>query len=254
MQFEPHEICSSDDLSMVLSRTNRAREYDTNVRSLVSTIKQQWYNLARNLHPIWSEQLYRELGFASWTHYTREVFNEPVQTINNFVMPYRNLLQSGVDPARVCDVPMAHINELAAIARANGGNLSDEIIELAKASRSRQGSIAYREVLDAERDRLGIESPREVRVQCEQSLHNLWLAAIKIIAKREKSTEPHSKHASMLLEQMLMEFIISPEALKYSTRDEIIGLLENLKLPEEDGPVLCEAEFVDPSDLRTLHE
>lgn len=224
-------------------RQSRAKEYDSAVRSLVSTIKQQWYNLARNLHPIWSEQLYRELGFTSWTQYTREVFDEPVQTINNFVMPYRNLLQSGVDPARVADVPMAHVNELAAIARANGGNLSDEIIELAKASRSRQGSIAYKTVLDAERNRLGLESPRQIKIDCEQSLHNMWLEAVKITANIQNDTEVFPKHVTILIENMLIQFLTSAEAIAHSSVDKIRGLLNDLK--EEDGSVLCEGEFVD---------
>lgn len=212
MSGEIQPVVSEVTASSDPERLARARYLDRQVQGLRDLLTAKWHSLSSILHPIWEEKLYEELGFRTWSSYLESTFHQPVTTINNYLLPYRRLLQSGLDPATIADVPLSNANELAALARANGGVIDPEILEKAREPHTRQQAQEFREMVRIERRRLSIEEPRKVGITCQESLYTLWRLGCDVTARLDGSPTTERRHEALCLEVALVAFLESEEA------------------------------------------
>lgn len=189
-----------------IDRKKLAEELHAKVLERVNNLRERWYDVAEVLHPIWENDLYKELGFKSWGDYVQRIVKEPVQTLNNYLTPYRKLLESGLDPKVMAEVPLSAAGEISTIAKANGGKIDESLVEQAKNANTHEKKRAFREAIHLEKAKLGIESPRTINLIVPESLYDLWNQCLQIIAD-ENGEQVMDKHKNMLLEAALAEYM-----------------------------------------------
>jgi hypothetical protein len=191
-------------------RLARARMLDRQVVQLRGELEQKWFAFARVLAPIHSDHLYFDLGYKNWTEYIDVTLSLPVTTVSNYLLPWRKLLQSGLDPELAKDVPLNRVNDLADIARANDGRIDPELIEQAISAKTRSESRAFKEKIHEEKERLGIEEIREIKLVVQKSLYDLFFHTTNLVCKLAQ--EPREKrHEILTLEMALVSLIETPE-------------------------------------------
>lgn len=186
-------------------RLTRAETLHAELVQLRDAFIEKWARLGQLLYPIHEERLYRELGFQTWTQYIRETLALPVQSANNFLLPYRRLIEAGIDPQSVSDVSRSNALDLADIAQARGGKLDPELLEAAR-THTHEEVREFRDRVHAERQALGLEEVRTLKFLVSESTYNLFWEATKIVA-HEDGRPVEKRHEIELLERALVAFI-----------------------------------------------
>jgi len=191
-------------------RLARAKALDKEAQRLRDVLHEKWWSFASVLHPIWKDELWRDLGYNNWSDYIHTTLNLPVTTVGNWLLPMRKLLLAGVDPEIAKEVPLSRVGDLAMLAQASEGRIDPEILEQAKTARSRQETQAFKETVHREKERLGIEDVREIKLIVNESLYDLFSTTTNLVAKLAQ--EPREKrHEILTLEMALVALIESPE-------------------------------------------
>lgn len=189
-----------------LSRANRARSLHAELLELRDAFVEKWARLGQLLYPIHEERLYRELGFETWTQYVRETLALPVQSANNFLLPYRRLLEAGIDPASVSDISRSNALDLADITQARGGKLDPELLEAAR-THTHEEVHEFKDRIRAEKQVLGIEELRTIKLAVQESTYNLFWEMARVVAHQGGLPAPEKRHEVELLERSLVAFL-----------------------------------------------
>lgn len=214
MTEEPTNLVEAEPVEAMaespIERLARARALDRQVAQLKTELEEKWFRFTAVLYPIYSEHLYRELGYKNWSSYVQDALKVPVTTIGNYLQPYAKLLSAGIDPSLVADVPLSRISDIATIARANDGRIDPELLEQAKTAHTRSESHAFKERVAEEKERLGIEAVRAINLLVTESLYDLFSTVTNLVAKLAQ--EPREKrHEILCLEMALVALLETPE-------------------------------------------
>jgi hypothetical protein len=164
-----------------------------------------WLGLAKALAPIREERLYKELGYATWSEYTNQVFGKPPQTIDTSIRRFTMLKAAGLDPEQFADFLPSRVEELARIAVATGGHLEPELIEKARdTSKKGEFKVAVRKA----KSQLHIEQPIKLEVIMPESLHRQFSVCMEILRILRQDGEIK---AADLIGENLADFVLRPD-------------------------------------------
>jgi hypothetical protein len=188
-----------DDL-IIISRQETATECHEkaivaadNITSSVHAIRTYWLELAEALAPIYENEYWHELGFNSWGAYIKAI-GMRVTTAMNSVRPYIELMKANISPRLLEEVPQNRAVELAVVAKASGGKLEPSLIEKAKDTGSRLKAQAFREAIEVEKDKYGIENFRTIKLTVPKSLYEMWSAMVNHFAGKTEPTPADMTH------------------------------------------------------------
>jgi hypothetical protein len=139
-----------------------------------------WLGLAKALAPIREERLYKELGYATWSEYTNQVFGKPPQTIDTSIRRFTMLKAAGLDPEQFADFLPSRVEELG------------------------EFKVAVRKA----KSQLHIEQPIKLEVIMPESLHRQFSVCMEILRILRQDGEIK---AADLIGENLADFVLRPD-------------------------------------------
>ena len=203
-----------------LSRQEIAEDCDRQLVDLYREMEQLWYRTARLVDQIQSNELYRELGFASWKDYCQKRLGRPDTSVNNDIKPYRQLKAAGQDPEEFKDLSRARVAEIAVVATTRGAEWDEEekqeLIEVAKQRKPRNKEDKLSLAANEARERLALEAFKPVRLNLTASQREIYDQVMKQLEEVCRSTNSNWEYPDefKLVDVLMQDFLETKRADK----------------------------------------
>lgn len=208
-----------------LSLTEQAAIADDRLRGYARETEALWYRISSWLMPFKERELWRYVTpdesdsgagyYKSWQDYCDRRLGQRDTSINNYLAPYRKLIEAGQNPADYAEVPQSRVSELADVAAYKGERWSeDEKRQLIEAGKTRKPrgeddplSIAAREARTMmRRESLVRRTFRFAESQAMQ--HDVAMKGMNRIVEKELGKSKNGAYTNeMLYEYMLAKYV-----------------------------------------------